>query len=645
LASSKEALERLLTLWRREREYARRAFRETREAIDFAERVQRGLALKGLSVHDTDSAAGGRALLWLKLEPGARLEDTRIGQGDPVMLWAGSPDQGRSERGVVARLAKDRLAVSVEADYAEFLDEGAFNLDREAPEATFTRGEQALSRFMNAERASDVERLREVLFGARVPERKRGELGDERFFDRDLDPTQRMAVRHALEAQDVALIHGPPGTGKTRTLCEVVRQALAHGERVLVTAASNTAVDNLGERLSQLGVALVRLGHPARVSPSLEARTLDALVDASEARALARRFIAEANELRRRVERRRARDRLRFREGRELLAEARSLMRDARRTLDAERAAQLERVRVVCATAAGVDVAALAGSAFDLVVLDEATQALDPIALAALARGRRAVLAGDPKQLPPTVLDAEAGELGLSRTLFERLAERCGADVLSMLQVQYRMHAALMRFPSQSMYDGQLRAAPSVAERLLEQLPGVSADPLRPGPWHFIDCSGKGYDERRGAEDPSTSNPGQAERTAREVRRLLSRGLAAAEIAVITPYLAQVRLLRELLRDATDAGLEIDSVDGFQGREKEAVVVDLVRSNEDGTVGFLADTRRMNVAITRAKRLLLVLGDSATLARHPYYRSFIDEAEASGAYLSAWADEAEPLDA
>src|SRR5262249_36837332 len=133
------------------------------------------------------------------------------------------------------------------------------------------------------------------------------------------------------------------------------------------------------------------------------------------------------------------------------------------------------------------------------------------------------------------------------------------------------------------------------------------------------------------------------ERTAREVERLLSRGLAADQIAVITPYLAQVRLLRELLRVALEAGLEIDTVDGFQGREKEAVVVDLVRSNEQGEVGFLADTRRMNVAITRAKRFLLVLGDSGTLAQHPYYRAFIEHAESSGAYLSAWADEAEPL--
>jgi superfamily I DNA and/or RNA helicase len=642
---AQEELAALSALWRRERAAAREAYRASRELIDFPERVARGLALRGLSIEDTDAGAGGRALLWLALEQGATLEDVRIGAGDPVTLWAGSADGERTQSGVVARIGHKRLAVAVDADYAEFLDEGRFNLDREAPEATFTRGDQAIARFADADKKSELTRLREILFGEAPPERDPGTLADDAFFDRELDATQRDAVRHAVSARDVALIHGPPGTGKTRTLVELVRQALARGQRVLITAASNTAVDNLGERLAQLGVPLVRLGHPARVSPALEARTLDALVDQSEARERARRWIAEANALRRTVDRRRSRERLNYREGREMLNEARNLMRDARRALDAEREAQLARVRVICATAVGADSFALGAQTFDLVVLDEATQAVDPVALVALARARKVVMAGDPRQLPPTVIDPDVARAGLGTTLFERLAERHGERVLCMLLVQYRMHEALMRFPSQSMYEGKLRAAERVAHRALRELPGVRADPLRPGPWHFVDCAGKGFAEQRSEDDPSTSNPGQAERTAREVLRLLSRGLPADRIAVITPYLAQARRLRDALRDATGQGLEIGTVDGFQGREKEAVVVDLVRSNEDGEIGFLSDTRRMNVAITRARRFLLVVGDSATLANHAYYRQFMDAAEQDAAYLSAWSDEADPIEA
>lgn len=212
-----------------------------------------------------------------------------------------------------------------------------------------------------------------------------------------------------------------------------------------------------------------------------------------------------------------------------------------------------------------------------------------------------------------------------------------------MLEVQYRMHEALMAFPSRSMYQGRLRAAPNVAHHVLSELPGVATDPLRRGPLCFVDCAGKGYAETRSDDDPSTCNPAQAERVAREVRRLLSRGLSTAACAVITPYLAQVRLLRDALRPAVDAGLEIDTVDAFQGREREAIVVDLVRSNDEAEIGFLADIRRMNVALTRARRFLLVVGDSATLGVHPYYQRFIAAAEEADAYVSAWNDDADLL--
>ncbi len=637
------ALERLASLWQKEQATVRQAHRLAREQLELPERVERGLALSGLELEETDAAVGGRALLWVKTEDGVTLEDVQVGVGDPVLLWAGSPDGERTTRGIVSRVGLRRLAIVVEPDYGEFLEEGAFNLDREAPETTFARGVAAIARLREAPRGSRLEALRELVFGERVPTPAAPHTEPLVFFDAALDATQRLAVTLATRAPELALVHGPPGTGKTRTLVEVVRQALARGERVLVSAASNAAVDNLGERLATAGVAVVRLGHPARVSQALEARTLDALVEGSEARKLARRWLLEATELRTRVNRRRARGKLDWQEGRQMLKQARELSRDARKTLDAEQRSQLARARVVCATASSVDGAVLADTLFDLVVLDEATQAVDPIALAALQRAKRAVLAGDPQQLPPTVIDQEAARQGLSSTLFERLGARFGASALVMLETQYRMHERLMRFPSQSLYDGRLRAAEQVAARSLVQLPGVQDDPLRPGPWHFIDCAGKGFSERRDDDDPSTCNEGFAERTTAEVRRVLSRGLPPSELAVITPYRAQVRLLRERLRDAVEAGLEIGSVDGFQGREKEVVVVDLVRCNEDAELGFLADIRRTNVAITRARSLLLVIGDGATLAAHPYYQAFMDAAQADGAHLSAWADDAEPL--
>jgi ATP-dependent RNA/DNA helicase IGHMBP2 len=590
-------LEELGRLWRVEREATRRRYLEERSGVPLADRVAGGVALRDLRIEETAAAAGGRILCWLAPRRAEDLHVSRIGVGDPVRLWRGSETED-TLAAIVARRSREKLAVVIDAEGLEWMEAGPFALDREAPQATFDRGDRAISRFAAG---GDLAGLRELFYG-----------------DAAGAPGQ------------VSLIFGPPGTGKTTALVEIIRAAVADGERVLATAASNTAVDNLAERLGDL--ELVRLGHPARVSERVEARTLDALLEGSDTWELSRSWMAEAAQLRRQAGRLRARgDRT---AAREASSAARGLERDAREHLAREQGAILARAQVVCATAAGSDVALLGGEVFDLVALDEATQAVDPVALVALARGRRIVMAGDPRQLPPTVIAPEAAPLSV--TLFERLAER--PELVRMLTVQHRMHAVLMRFPSESMYGGRLEAAPDVAAHTLEDL-GVAADPLRPGPLVFIDTAGTGWHDTREGEDPSTQNPAAGARVAAEVRRLLGRGLSPDDLAVITPYEAQVRLLRALL---ADAGVEIGTVDGFQGREKEAVVVDLVRSNEAGEIGFLADTRRMNVALTRARRFLLVVGDSGTLGAHAYYSAFLRSVETAGGWISAWSDEAPP---
>jgi superfamily I DNA and/or RNA helicase len=297
----------------------------------------------------------------------------------------------------------------------------------------------------------------------------------------------------------------------------------------------------------------------------------------------------------------------------------------------------------------------LGDAVFECVVVDEATQAPDPLLLIPLSRARVAVLAGDQHQLGPVVTGG--GDDVLGSTVFERLATAVVPEGTSvMLEQQHRMHVDIMTFPSRSKYEGRLVAAPAVAHHVLEDL-GVKADPLRPRPLWLIDTAGKDWIEQRtdfepGGSlnnmpafqfDPSTFNSGNAERVAAEARRLLSRGLPPTQIAIIAAYSAQARRLRELLREERAAGLEIGTVDGFQGREKEAVIVDLVRSNESGEIGFLANTRRMNVALTRARRALIVVADSATLGDHPYYAHFLRYVDEIDAHGSAWSDDAEPL--
>jgi superfamily I DNA and/or RNA helicase len=532
----------------------------------------------------------------------------------------------------LVRRTDDRVAVMVDANFKDFIEQGPVELDREAPETTFERGKVAIDRFQNDK---ELKAAGAVLFGERAPDFQ-AQAPSPEFRDVTLNESQKEAVRFALRAQDIALIHGPPGTGKTQTLVEIVRQALLRDQTVLVTAASNTAVDNLTERMLQAGLKPLRLGHPARISPAVESRTLDVLIEQTEESQRAKKWLVQARDLRSRQKKRNERGNVSRSAGLELLSQANRLAQDARIAFEQARAKVLRRCKVVCTTCGGVDVSLLGDKRFDIVIVDEATQAVDPVTLAALERGKIWILAGDPMQLPPTVVDREASLEGLGVTLFERLHRQWGHAVTRMLTVQYRMHEQLIEYPSRSMYQGLLQTDDTVKTRTLEQLPGVTPDPERTGPWIFLDTAGTGLTESDADHDMSTSNPGQAKRTAAEVQRLIERGVSPTQVAAITPYAAQVRLLRDLLAPQVAEGLEIGTVDGFQGREKEAIVLDLVRSNPQGQIGFLADVRRTNVAITRARSFLLVIGDSATLAGHEYYKNLIEFAQATGAWQSAW---------
>lgn len=293
----------------------------------------------------------------------------------------------------------------------------------------------------------------------------------------------------------------------------------------------------------------------------------------------------------------------------------------------------LDTAEVLCATTTGLDSDLVGPRQFDLVVVDEACQSTEPGVWLPLVRADRVVLAGDHCQLPPTIVSSDAAAEGFGTSLFERLVARYGGQITRRLTLQYRMHASIMDFSSEEFYDGQLQASPAVAGHRLVDLPEVVPSPLTEAPVDFIDTAGAGYDEELEPDGESRRNPGEAEQVQRKVRALLEAGIPSSAIAVITPYAAQVRLLRAML---DVPGLEIDSVDGFQGREKEAVVFSLVRSNQTNEIGFLSDVRRTNVALTRAKRKLIVIGDSATLSGHPFYVRLLEYFERIGAYHTVW---------
>ena len=598
-----------------------------------------GSTLTGLVIREQDAGLGGRILFTLgKRNQTLPLPWTRLNAGTPVILSLEGPGSASTSstqsstgwRGIVSRLQESSIQVAF-AEWPELDEvEGTFRLDRSMDEVARQRQRQALEKASGAGGSSRLTAVRDILLGRRLAAFHRQD--EYQVLDAGLNASQREAVSFALSAEDVAILHGPPGTGKTTTLVELICQIVRRGQTVLAVAPSNLAVDNLLERLIRAGVKAIRLGHPARVLPEVRQHTLDLIIDEHPDMRLARKWVREAYILRGQAARyTRARPEPGARQAMRL--EAKQMLADARKLEDQLVERLMDAALVVCATTTGLDRHLLEGRFYDWCIMDEASQSTEPGAWIPLQYAGRLVLAGDPRQLSPTVVSPQALAEGFNISLMERLMANHGSAITRRLDIQYRMHQEIMAFSSREFYDDALVAAGPVARHLLKDLPGVATNALTETAVHFIDTAGAGYDEQVEPDGDSRLNPMEASLVIRYLQSLLESGVMAEQIAVITPYAAQVKLLREQVKIRD---LEIDSVDGFQGREKEAVIVSLVRSNRDGEIGFLEDVRRMNVALTRARRKLIVIGDSATVTAHPFYQRMVTYFDSVGAYHSVW---------
>ena len=583
-----------------------------------------GRSLHSLRVIEEQAGLGGRTIVRLALPPPARpLPWHRLSVGSPVVMSVNED----TCRGVVCGRRESSIDVAVDQT-AEFDRDAPIRIDHSSDQVARSRMQAALDRARSA-KDGPLAQFRKVLTGARAPRFAAGGALD---LSERLNPTQQAAVGHALAAEDYAIIHGPPGTGKTTTVVELIAAAVEQGDKVLACAPSNLAVDNLLEKLLQRGVSGVRVGHPARVLPVLHDHTLDIMLERHEDMKLAHELLRDARELRRRASRwTRARQTRSQRQ--EMRDEAKRLVEDARRMEDQIVESILRNAPVICATTTSLDSELLGQLEFEWAVIDEACQSTEPGCWIPLLRCHRFVLAGDHCQLPPTVISPEAEREGFNVSLMERLMALHGADVSRRLEVQYRMHEMIAQFSSDQFYDGSLIADESVASHRLADLDGVVDDPLTTHPLHFYDTAGAGYDEEREEDGSSRFNMEEANLIVRMALRWTQLGVPANKIAVISPYAAQARLLRERL---APMGIEVDSVDGFQGRETEALLISLVRSNPDGEIGFLSDVRRMNVALTRARRGLIVVGDSATIGGNAFYSQLLQYFEATSSYHSVW---------
>lgn len=596
---------------------------EIAEEIRLRENPELGFRLTGLRLSQQWTALAGRVICQFTLKNrDSPLPYHGFRVGAPIVILG--PAGEVISRGLVATLRRNLIEVVV----PDFWDDEVevFTIAPSADEVTRARMRQALVRATSTTSGRLAE-LRDVLLGETAPQWS--DQKEKTPSPATLNAVQWQAIQHALAAQDVAVIHGPPGTGKTVTLAYLIAIATGRGQKVLACGPSNLSVDNLVLRLLSLGVKAVRLGHPARVSESLHDATLDFLVKNHPDYQLADKLIRQAQTLQQQAARY-TRAKPAPGEKREMNDEARSLMEDAQRIQTQTLNQILDQADVLCSTLTGIDDDLLGSRRFDLGVIDEACQTVEPACWIPLAKVDRVILAGDHCQLPPTILSRETAQAGFDVSLQQRMVARY-PKAAQRLEVQYRMHEHIMGFSSREFYEGTLVADATVIQHQLD-LPENDAIYFDLKPVQFFDTAGADYREERDEKTGSRANPQEATFLLRKCQQVLDAGVPPTAISVITPYSAQARLLEPQLPQE----VEVDTIDGFQGRENDVVLISLVRSNESGELGFLKDVRRMNVALTRARKKMVIVGDSATLASFPFYERFLAYLDEIGGYHTVW---------
>ena len=488
-------------------------------------------------------------------------------------------------------------------------------------ETSFAAMREALDDVASA-KGSRLAELRDVLCGFVAPGFR--ELQPMTFPW--LNASQQRAVNKTLCCRDVMVVHGPPGTGKTTTLVEAVYETLRREPQVMVCAQSNAAVDWICGKLIDRGVPVLRVGNPARVDDKVLSATyerqFEAHPDYPELWGV-RKAIREVAAGRRRMSRADA------------SALSNRLHNLRRRAVELEVKIQVEifeSARVVASTLVGSDNAVLKGRRFTTLYIDEAGQALEAACWIAIRKADRVIFAGDHCQLPPTVKSVEAERAGLSRSLMESVVDKCRSAV-ELLTVQYRMNEAIMRFSSDWFYGGRLQAAEEVKCRGILDFDS---------PVEWLDTSEMDFSEKYVSATGGRVNPDEGEFMLDSLEAYIKRiGEKRVEdenldFAVISPYKAQVSWLRRNAKKRNvlrrlKGKIAINTIDGFQGQERDVVFISLVRSNDDGKIGFLSDLRRMNVAMTRARMKLVIIGSAATLTRHPFYEKlFLSQKKGNG---------------
>lgn len=434
------------------------------------------------------------------------------------------------------------------------------------------------------------------------------------YKNQRLNESQQKAVQAITQNENITIVHGPPGTGKTTTLIEGILQLIHAGEKILVSAPSNTAVDNIAKGLLLQGVEVLRVGNTSKVDEVLFAHTPEGKLANSKQQKEIKQLKIRAEEFRKMALKYKRSFGKAEREQRNLLFKEVKSIRTEIKKLQAYNEEKLyTSAQVIAGTPIGLYDSKIKHITFNTLVIDEAGQCIEPMAWCIFPLAEKYVLAGDHLQLPPTVLHFEAARMGLQNSILEVCIERVNAVFL--LNTQYRMRATIAGFSSNYFYNNLLQTAGHLMDT------GVHLS--------FIDTAGSGLNEANGSNGMSLQNEGELSIA---LKLIASENLDPLKTAFISPYAGQVAAAKELLPKE----MRISTIDSFQGQEQHTIILSLVRSNDEGDIGFLKDYRRMNVAITRAKEHLFVIGDSATIGGDAFYHSFLTYIESKGCYRTVW---------
>lgn len=570
------------------------------------------------------------------------MQDTphQFSSGKNIILFSNkNPDDIQEITGTIKQCSKNKMKVIMHADdLPDWCYEGKLGVNIQFDDNSYTEMQKALDIVIHSKN-NRIAELREVIEGNSTPD---FDQIDETILIPQLNLSQNKAIRHALSTLDIGVIHGPPGTGKTTTLVHAIRLALQNEKQILVCAPTNTAVDLLTEKLLEQGVKVLRVGHPARISEDLQNSSIDGQIqlhenykDIKHLRRNAEEYFRMASKYKRVFGKEDAQQRSSY------YSEAKNCIKEARLLEDYITNSLFEQAEVICCTPVASTHKALAKKTFRTLFFDEASQALEPMAWVPLVKCQRLIMCGDHFQLPPVVKSIQAKKEGLDKTMLDRCIEL--DKISALLTRQYRMHQHIMEFSNAYFYNNELEADISVKESVLS---AESEHDILSKPIELLDTAGCSFDEMQNPETLSMSNSGEADLLFKHLNILAeqyqyTQPVQAISVGIISPYKEQIELLNDRLKEWDYSGLPLSSVfvktiDGFQGEERDVIYISLVRSNPDSEIGFLSDIRRMNVALTRAKKKLVVIMDTATIGNHLFYKAFIEFCEKKGFYKSAW---------